>query len=80
MKVRGFRIELGEVEAALAAHTGVRTAAVSMRDDALIAWCVWHGAAVDTSELRKFLAARLPDYMLPQPHHRLARAAVAAQR
>ncbi len=65
VKVRGFRIELGEVEAALAAHTGVRTAAVSMRDGALIAWCMWHDSAVETSELRKFLAARLPDYMLP---------------
>jgi acyl-coenzyme A synthetase/AMP-(fatty) acid ligase len=65
VKVRGFRIELGEVESALAAHSGVRAAAVSMRDGALIAWCVWHDSAVETSDLRKFLAARLPDYMLP---------------
>lgn len=65
VKVRGFRIELGEVEAALAAHKGVGAAAVSMREDALIAWCVWHDAAVEAGALREFLAARLPDYMLP---------------
>ncbi len=65
VKVRGFRIELGEVEAALAAHPSVQAAAVSMRDGALMAWCVWHDAAVETGVLRKFLAAKLPDYMLP---------------
>lgn len=65
VKVRGFRIEMGEVEAALAAHAGVRAAAVSMREGALIAWCVWYDAAVETGALRKFLAARLPNYMLP---------------
>ena len=65
VKVRGFRIELGEVEAALAAHPGVQAAAVSMREGALMAWCVWHDTAVETGVLRKFLAARLPDYMLP---------------
>jgi amino acid adenylation domain-containing protein len=65
VKLRGFRIELGEVEAALAAHPGVRAAAVSMRDGALIAWCVWRAEAVETSVFRKFLATRLPDYMVP---------------
>jgi len=65
VKLRGFRIELGEVEAALAAHPGVRAAAVSIREEALIAWCVWRDAAVETTALRKFLAMRLPDYMMP---------------
>jgi thioesterase domain-containing protein len=65
VKLRGFRIELGEVEAALAAHPGVRAAAAAVREGALIAWCVWRDAAVETGAFRQFLATRLPDYMAP---------------
>ena len=65
VKIRGFRIELGEIEAVMGAHPDVRAAAVSVREGALLAWCVWRDAAVETSTFRKFLASRLPDYMLP---------------
>ena len=65
VKLRGFRIELGEVEAALAAHPQVQSAAVSLNNDNLTAWCVWRGSSVEPSELRAFLAQRLPAYMLP---------------
>jgi amino acid adenylation domain-containing protein len=71
VKVRGYRIELGEVEAALALHPNVREAAVIVRDDApgdrrLVAYLVPKGeAAPSPSDLRAFLAERLPEYMLP---------------
>jgi amino acid adenylation domain-containing protein len=71
VKVRGFRVEPGEIEAALAAHPGLRGAAVVARrrggGDALLA-CVVPAdgeAAPGIPELRAFLAARLPAYMVP---------------
>lgn len=71
VKIRGFRVELGEVEAVLAQHSGVRAAVVTMRDDlpsgrALVGYFVpEQDAPPSTSELRRFLLARLPDYMVP---------------
>jgi len=78
VKVRGFRIELGEVETALLEHPTVRAAAVAAREDLpgttrLVAYLVparsaANGEAValpSISELRAFLARRLPEYMLP---------------
>ncbi len=71
MKVRGFRIEPGEVEAALAAHPQVREAAASVREAApgdkrLVAWFVARSpGAVSGLELRAFLSARVPDFLVP---------------
>jgi amino acid adenylation domain-containing protein len=69
VKIRGFRVEPEEVEAALAAHPAVAEAAVAARTDAsgaprLVAWTAPAGAA-SGAELRAFLKARLPDYMVP---------------
>ncbi|MFI5572519.1 amino acid adenylation domain-containing protein, partial [Streptomyces sp. NPDC051740] len=70
VKVRGFRIELAEIEAALAAHPGVRASAVVVREDQpgdkrLTGYAVALDAPLDLTEVRAHLAARLPDYMVP---------------
>ncbi|MFJ3793087.1 amino acid adenylation domain-containing protein [Kitasatospora sp. NPDC090091] len=71
VKVRGFRIELGEIETALCALPEVARAAVVAREDAsgekrLAAYVVpAPGAAVAVPALRRGLAERLPEYMLP---------------
>jgi amino acid adenylation domain-containing protein len=67
VKVRGFRVELGEIEAALAAHPGVRQAVVSPTPWGHLAGYVVPrtGSVMDADALRGFLAARLPDYMVP---------------
>jgi len=70
VKLDGHRIEPGEIEAALREHPGVRDAAVVMRDISgsgpqLAAYLIADGAAVAAAELRAFLRAMLPAYMLP---------------
>jgi amino acid adenylation domain-containing protein len=70
VKVRGFRIEPGEIEGALAAHPQVRAGAVVLREDApggpgLVAYAVAEGAPPSVSELRRHLAARLPEAWIP---------------
>ncbi|MGE5659091.1 MAG: amino acid adenylation domain-containing protein [Actinomycetota bacterium] len=71
VKIRGFRIELGEIEAALGQHPEIAQAVVVARlfppgEKRLVAYIVSHQkTAPSSSELRQFLAARLPDYMLP---------------
>jgi acyl-coenzyme A synthetase/AMP-(fatty) acid ligase/acyl carrier protein len=69
VKVRGFRIELGEIEAVLAEHEAVREAVVLARehqaDKRLTAYVVSRGEPLSATDLRAFLKARLPDYMVP---------------
>lgn len=69
VKIRGVRIELDEVEHALRAVPGVEQAAVITAPDAdgrpaLAAWITGPAAGVAGS-VRKALAARLPETMLP---------------
>ena len=71
VKLRGFRIECGEVEAALRHHPAVRDAVVVLRtaasgDKQLVAYVTTSdGTTVEAAKLREFLAARLPEYMVP---------------
>ncbi|MBI2924470.1 MAG: non-ribosomal peptide synthetase [Verrucomicrobia bacterium] len=73
VKLRGFRIELPEIERALEQHPSVREAAVIVRgragdaaDQRLVAYVVPRQAqALPAPDLRDFLKARLPDYMMP---------------
>ncbi|WP_078630301.1 non-ribosomal peptide synthetase [Streptomyces roseochromogenus] len=71
VKIRGFRVELGEVEAALGRRAGITAAAATVREDAagdhrLVAYVVpADGTTADPVELRRYLAERLPGYMVP---------------
>lgn len=69
IKIRGYRVEIGEVSAALLSLTGVKEAAVVVQknemDTALIAFIAATNVGVDSNALRNDLAARLPDYMIP---------------
>src|SRR5262249_50836968 len=71
VKVRGFRIELGEIETMLRQHPGVRAAVALVREDIpgvkrIVVYLVPRVEHVlKMGELRQFLGARLPDYMVP---------------
>ncbi|RPI91138.1 MAG: amino acid adenylation domain-containing protein, partial [Planctomycetaceae bacterium] len=71
VKIRGFRIEPGEIETALLAQAGVAQAAVIARDDGpdgkeLVAYVVpVAGMRSRMDDVRRNLAARLPDHLVP---------------
>ncbi|GIJ29220.1 hypothetical protein Vqi01_43820 [Micromonospora qiuiae] len=70
VKVRGFRIELGEIEAVLREHprlAQVAVVAVQERPGVrqVVAYVVPAEAAPDPRDLHRFVADRLPDYMVP---------------
>src|SRR6185436_2143201 len=71
LKVRGFRIEPAEVESALRRHPDLAQAVVRAGEDRqgdqrLVAYVVpANGHVPEGEELRRFLAERLPDYMIP---------------
>lgn len=68
LKLRGFRIEPGEIEYLLNRHPAVTAAAVDVRQrrgrKLLVAWYVSE-TGVDAEALRGYLAAALPDYLVP---------------
>src|SRR5213076_2041082 len=78
IKIRGFRIELGEIEARLAEYSAVRECVVAAREDTsgnkrLIAYYTLNASDKDpgAEELRTYLFAHLPEYMVPSAYVRL---------
>ena len=71
VKIRGFRIELGEIEAALVSHAAIREAVVTSRkESAGKQYLVAYVTPASTTrpvpeELRSYLDAKLPAYMMP---------------
>ncbi|MEH1820700.1 MAG: amino acid adenylation domain-containing protein [Nostoc sp.] len=67
VKIRGFRIELGEIEAIISQHLAVReTVVVVAESQRIVAYVVPQAKQILViSELRSFLEAKLPSYMMP---------------
>jgi|KBSSwiStaDraftv2_1062776.scaffolds.fasta_scaffold01541_17 amino acid adenylation domain-containing protein len=71
LKIRGYRVEPGEVEAALAEHGSVRDVAVVGQEEmagdrSLVGYVSLRPEqAVSAGDLKRFLRARLPSYMVP---------------
>ncbi|NCS75868.1 MAG: amino acid adenylation domain-containing protein [Microcystis aeruginosa K13-07] len=79
VKIRGFRIELGEIETVLSQHSAVKTAVVIAWEDEtnqkrLVAYIIpqveiispqKEENSLNVTELRQFLKAKLPEYMIP---------------
>ncbi|AFY87633.1 AMP-binding protein [Chroococcidiopsis thermalis] len=71
VKVRGYRIELGEIETILSRHEAVREAVIVVREDVpgdkrLVAYVLPQlGQQPVNAQLREYLLAQLPEYMVP---------------
>jgi len=72
VKIRGHRIELGEIESVLLRQEGVKDAVVVAREDAGGDWSLaayvtpQPGRALEPAALRRGVAAKLPDIMVPR--------------
>jgi amino acid adenylation domain-containing protein/non-ribosomal peptide synthase protein (TIGR01720 family) len=76
VKIRGYRIELGEVESRLGSHPAVTEAVASAVTDKhghkrLVGYVVLDPSlpAPDSAELRAYVGAELPEYMVPALFH-----------
>lgn len=71
VKIRGYRIELGEIEAQFAKYPSIKESVVVVREDipgdkTLAAYAVIaSGEIANENEIKAFMKARLPQYMVP---------------
>ncbi|MFJ7961445.1 amino acid adenylation domain-containing protein, partial [Streptomyces sp. NPDC096319] len=65
VKIRGFRIEPGETEAALLTHPAVTRAVVTVHEKRLAAYVVLADADAEPDEIRRHVADRLPEHLVP---------------
>jgi amino acid adenylation domain-containing protein len=71
VKIRGIRIEPGEIEANLTSYPSIRQAAVVVHGESqdtkkLVAYLVMSESSANSiNDIRDYLKARLPDYMIP---------------
>ncbi|UWY30341.1 amino acid adenylation domain-containing protein [Flavobacterium sp. TR2] len=69
VKIRGYRIELGEIENTISQYSeNLKQVAVEVREnnqEKVLAAYLVSTINIDKSELRRFLQANLPDYMVP---------------
>ena len=70
VKIRGYRVEMGEIESVLCQHPAVREAVVidwdqNENDKRLAAYWVGEKDEITVSELKSYVRAELPDYMVP---------------
>jgi amino acid adenylation domain-containing protein/non-ribosomal peptide synthase protein (TIGR01720 family) len=79
VKIRGFRIEPAEITATLNRNKAVSEATVIVREDVpgkkrLVAYVVTaEGQTFSPAEVREYLSARLPEYMVPSAFAELPR-------
>lgn len=83
VKLHGVRIELGEIEAVLFQHESVTATTVILDTETagkeqLVAYVVPAKAELPVDDLKKFLATRLPPYMIPSIFVPLERIPVTA--
>lgn len=70
VKIRGFRVELGEIEACMEQHPNIKTAIVQPFEadlgiSNLIGYYLPLQPVLNCSEIREYLAEKLPDFMVP---------------
>ncbi|QED47025.1 non-ribosomal peptide synthetase [Cytobacillus dafuensis] len=69
VKIRGYRIELGEIQSVLSKHDAIKEAYVITKENKLgeNALCAYilSDIRIQPSELRGYLAEKIPEYMIP---------------
>ncbi len=75
IKIRGFRVELSEIEHILEKHPIIKQAAIVVKETPigkqLLAYILPVKQLVDIKEIRKFIQAQLPSFMIPANFHQL---------